>query len=713
MNLRSSTRLNLNFSSNDVQWGTGSMDHCIATAASNGSIIVWNVNYTESADRIISEHSRAVNRLSFNYRNPNWLVSAAQDGLMKLWDLRERKSQARLSLNGNSEAVRDICFNPANSFELAAAFENGTVQVWDLRRPDTYERKYNAHSGIALAVAYNDTGKLLASGGRDRTIKVWSRENSSKKVEARLQAIAPVNRIAWRNNSRQLASISLVGDSSIRLWDISRPFMNPYIFDEHDNVATGILWQGEDCIWSCSKDRRLLRSSLKSAKQPIKMLSHAGFGWSSHNALAFSLDKAPQQNRPTLQSRDSGLSTPQNLTRSSASLQSLQKGALAGPGASTINDAVYQNKQCTGIIEIENYERPVFKYLASGYLLKGDDPIKVCLHNSKVALHAGKLRTARTWETVALVLSWERKSDQEKEDSNEDSKRPSRGNSITKARTNLEPAPSVTTIDSATSESLHEGQGDQNQNSSTVAPMNIANPNSEAAHSNAFVEQKETISTMGSSGNFLEGSPTDSVADPGNPGLPLNGKEDTKFLVYDPDMSKVPWRSFAIIANICDYYIENGDVQFPATLITILGPKYVKFSRRRLKDVCLSYVELLQMHELFITATEIVKLSKLQGVRTMSEKDVEIKFGCHRCFKPLSSEDPGQRATGFWYCARCRRLLDGCVICGMPMRKRSVWCQGCSHASHIECLERWFSGEGYGDVCPAADCGHHCAKSLK
>ncbi|RKP25680.1 hypothetical protein SYNPS1DRAFT_22403 [Syncephalis pseudoplumigaleata] len=127
LNIRVGSRLNLNFSSNDVQWLTNQK---IATAATNGAIVIWDV--TRSRQKL-------------------------------------QAKPAKLVLDGKSESVRDVRFNPININELAAAFETGTK--WDLRKPHIYERKLNAHYGLALAVDWHHDGRTLATGGRDKFIK--------------------------------------------------------------------------------------------------------------------------------------------------------------------------------------------------------------------------------------------------------------------------------------------------------------------------------------------------------------------------------------------------------------------------------------------------------------------------------------------------------------------------------------------------------------
>ena len=106
----------------------------IVSAATNGAIVIWDISKPvgQKQERIITEHSRAVNRICFHPTDPVLLLSASQDGSMKLWDLRGKTNRAQLTFDGKSESVRDVQFNPVITHEFAAAFENGTVHVCHL-----------------------------------------------------------------------------------------------------------------------------------------------------------------------------------------------------------------------------------------------------------------------------------------------------------------------------------------------------------------------------------------------------------------------------------------------------------------------------------------------------------------------------------------------------------------------------------------------------
>lgn len=43
-----------------------------------------------------------------------------------------------------------------------------------MRNPTVFEKKWSAHNGLALTVDWSHDGRYLASGGRDRVIKVMN-----------------------------------------------------------------------------------------------------------------------------------------------------------------------------------------------------------------------------------------------------------------------------------------------------------------------------------------------------------------------------------------------------------------------------------------------------------------------------------------------------------------------------------------------------------
>ncbi|KAI7907105.1 WD40-repeat-containing domain protein [Cokeromyces recurvatus] len=400
LNLRAGSHFNLNYSSNDVKWGNNATKTKIATAATNGAIILWDLNRIgRKAERVITEHSRAVNRISFQPDNGNILLSASQDGTMKCWDFRDPKNAARYRFEGKSESVRDVQFNPVNIYEFAAAFETGTIQKWDMRNPKAlYNRKVSAHNGPCLTVDWHPNGKFVASGGRDKTIKVWDMTSDNRRPLYTIRTMASVSRIQWRPGfENEIASCALLTDSRIHIWDIRRPHIAKYTFDEHDTTPTGFLWLNSIELLSVSKDKWFIRQNIKGAQRPFDLLKRNGVGWNIQGDIAFAIDNSSRN----LFVDESLITRPHNNDLSKNWKRSVPKHTLE----EEINQ--YIPPQSCGIVHMPLFDFKAFSVFAENYIISSDDVPLACAINGELAWKMGRYRTAQTWKIIGMFYSEE------------------------------------------------------------------------------------------------------------------------------------------------------------------------------------------------------------------------------------------------------------------------------------------------------------------
>lgn len=79
------------YSFTSVAWGYTSSANCLATGGADGSVLLWDVamdGQRSDASRkrqSKAQHDRAVNQVAFAGPNGLWLISAGQDGAIKLW----------------------------------------------------------------------------------------------------------------------------------------------------------------------------------------------------------------------------------------------------------------------------------------------------------------------------------------------------------------------------------------------------------------------------------------------------------------------------------------------------------------------------------------------------------------------------------------------------------------------------------------------------
>lgn len=260
------------FDIEDVAWSNGIYSNYIATAASNGKIMLYDMKRPEVEVARLHEHYRQVHKVDFNPIEGQFLLSGSQDGTVRLWDLRVFRQNMMVcsstTFPGRSDGVRHVKWNPVDRWTFAFGTDNGTIQRWDTRKARAPVLTISAHGSICNSVDWHPDGKHLVSAGKDREVKVWdmSMEGLRKRKPAhQLRTPREVQNVRWRpaclspdpqdpsNTIRQCTHLatSYRNTPIVHVWDLRRPFM-PFreIHHRQNTGTTDMLWHSKDLLWT-------------------------------------------------------------------------------------------------------------------------------------------------------------------------------------------------------------------------------------------------------------------------------------------------------------------------------------------------------------------------------------------------------------------------------------------------------------------------------
>ncbi|XP_078080819.1 notchless protein homolog 1 isoform X2 [Mustelus asterias] len=161
------------------------------------------------------------------------------------------------SLEGHTEAVISVAFSPTGRY-LASGSGDTTVRFWDLST-ETPHFTAKGHRHWVLSISWSPDGKKLASGCKNSQIFLWDPSTGKQMGKVLAGHSKWITYLCWEPlhinpQCRYLASASK--DGSVRIWDTVLGRCDK-ILTGHTQSVTCVKWGGDGLIFSSSQDRTI------------------------------------------------------------------------------------------------------------------------------------------------------------------------------------------------------------------------------------------------------------------------------------------------------------------------------------------------------------------------------------------------------------------------------------------------------------------------
>ncbi len=186
-----------------------------------------------------------------------WVFAGSQDNSVQRWHLASGK---KTGLTGHKSWIRALAFAAREKWLFSGSWD-GKLLTWPLDADaPTPLRTIDAHQGWVRALAVHPSGKLLASCGNDRLVKLWSIPEGQL-VRAFAGHDSHVYNVQFHPKTPHVVSADLKG--ILKVWDLNKgteertldaKVLNKYdvTFGAEIGGVRGMAFSGDGGLLACA-----------------------------------------------------------------------------------------------------------------------------------------------------------------------------------------------------------------------------------------------------------------------------------------------------------------------------------------------------------------------------------------------------------------------------------------------------------------------------
>lgn len=184
----------------------------MASGSSDSTVDLWNIEDRQLIGHPLANHTSAITGLAFS-PDGNFLLASSLDGTLIVWSV-EAQTMTNSVFGFSKGQITSFAFNmQGDSYALGYSDHSVfTVEFSDSAKTLT------GHSYTVSSVAYDPTGKLLASGSYDNSILLWDVQTGKQLAKLVLDPKIGVVSLAFDPTGKILAAG--YNNDTVALWDL-------------------------------------------------------------------------------------------------------------------------------------------------------------------------------------------------------------------------------------------------------------------------------------------------------------------------------------------------------------------------------------------------------------------------------------------------------------------------------------------------------------
>ena len=245
----------------DVDYGGPRGGTLLASCSSDLTIKLWDPSDEYKNIRTLPGHDHSVSAVRFvpsgaGGQAGNLLVSASRDKTLRLWDV--TTGFCVKTIQGHTDWVRDVAPSHDGRF-LASAGNDQVPRLWDASSGET-KSTFLGHehvvecitlapascyphlatlAGLKKPPAASSPAEFLATGSRDKTIRLW--DSRGTLIKTLIGHDNWVRGLVFHPGGKYLLSVS--DDKTIRCWDLTQECKCVRtVSDAHQHFVSCIRW---------------------------------------------------------------------------------------------------------------------------------------------------------------------------------------------------------------------------------------------------------------------------------------------------------------------------------------------------------------------------------------------------------------------------------------------------------------------------------------